>query len=274
MRYKTEWAKYLDEGLADGEWHDGLDLVLKAEKLITPGVAERRTEADRARMSSKKHGEAQPRQVEMSTAARIRVGKRAIMRSLVAARVRDGQYETDPAPLPRGAWSTGGWKLRSLRAGRLTIAQLARTYKVAPETMMRIVTTQNLGESNGRHVLVPKASLTQLDELIAEHRRASRAQRIAAMHLASLARELRPPGRTSLSELAAGSQISQYSARDIAAANPDLPWIKEGRARYLPDEHLPLWKEAVAAWEAARHDRRRLGAAKSAATRKQRRDYP
>lgn len=269
--YKTPWAIALDELLSDGQWHDGLRAVREAEKKITPGVAERRAESDRARMSSKLHGEARPRKRELGTATLIRIGKRAVMRSLVAARVRDGVYELDPHPLPDGAYRIGGWKVRDVRANRKSVSEIAREYSVTPRTLARLVADSDIPrETVGRITYISKTDLDQIAALVQTHREATAQRRIEASRIAAQRRRQAPVTRKSLSDLAEQSHLSNHSARCIADTNPDLPWETVGRITYLPLSALPLWQEAVNAWEATRHDRRSMGSTKGFATRRRR----
>jgi hypothetical protein len=266
--YRTPWAIALDALLSDGEWHDGLQVVREAEKTITPGVAQRRAESDRARMSAKKYGEAQPRARELPTATVIRIGKRAVMRSLVAARMRDKAYEVDPSPLPERAYVMGGWKVRDVRVGRVSIAELARRHKLTHRTMAALIRGSDITlEKVGRISHVATSDLDQVNALVEAYRVESAKRRSQSARANSEARRLAPPVKKTLTQLARGSNLSSHSARLIVEQNPDMPWEVRGRVTYLPLTAFHLWEEAVAVWNATRRDRRVLGSMKGAATR-------
>lgn len=268
-RYRVPWAQRLDELLADGQWHDGLTVVREAEKLITPGVARRRTEGDRVRMTVKAHGEERPRLREMSTSRIIAIGKRATMRSLVTARVRDGAYEIDPRPLPRGSWACGDWKIRDLRTDRMPISVVAARYQTTVPVLRQLIQDADITvEQVGRITYVPTTCLDHVAQLVEEHRVALLDKRRAALQLAAARRGQVTQTHLALSRLASLSRISQHSAARIVDLNPDMPWKREGRKTLLPIEAVEQWNRAVQAWNADRHDRRIRASIQAAETRK------
>jgi hypothetical protein len=112
------------EILSDGEWHDGKEIVREMEKKVTPGVAFRKAETDRAIMSRRRNGEALERRRQLSNDALIAIGKRAKVRTAIAAMHRRGRWEIEPWPLPENAYRTGAFRIRDTSAHLVTFSEL------------------------------------------------------------------------------------------------------------------------------------------------------
>lgn len=111
--------------LSDGEWHDGLTVVKEAEKAIPPGPAHRYNETVRELSSARRNGgQAKDRARDTEMEKTVTGGRRAMLRKLVHDYVRGGSWECRPWPLPPGAWRTGGWEVRDVRAGRIALSAL------------------------------------------------------------------------------------------------------------------------------------------------------
>lgn len=272
-RYKAPEAERLEELLSDGEWHDGLTVVREAEKRITPGVAERRCEDDRARTAQKdENGKPVPRVKDVPLSTKIRIGKRSIMRSLVRARLRDGAFEIDPNPIPSDGWKAGGWKVRDLRVTRIAAMDVAKKLHTSIETLRDLLTQDPPIQvvHVGRVTYLRHEQIPELEERLEASREDLSQRRSAKSREVARLRREAPAQRLSLNQLADQCGLAHESCRQVRhTLAKDLPWKEVGRVTYLPIEHLPAWEAAVQQWDHERSQRRRLGQVKAVATRRQ-----
>jgi hypothetical protein len=248
-----------DEILADGEWHDGRELIREMEKKIAPGVALRHAEADRRRSLRTRHGEDRDPDDGRPVPDLIRGGKRAIVRILVANRIRDRTWEADVWPVPELGWSIGGWKIRDLRPRRGSVGALATRFGVHRHRILDAiaaeppVTTEQVGKVTyiydlpevERRLFRPTAEMTLAIE------EAARA-RLAAQREAVLTAD-----RVKFSDLALYSGIGADTAAKLRDEHlDDLAWETRGRVMYLPASELPKWTAIVEEFHAGSYQRR------------------
>lgn len=140
----TPVHRRLTELLADGEWHDGRTVLLEAGKTITPGVAQRMTEALRVRSSKNAPAE---RQKPMPLARQIESGKRKILTDHVRSKVKNQTWEMDPPwPLGHSLFDVDRpWRLRRLRGTvYLSTPEAAERLGVTAHVVRRIAQQKGL----------------------------------------------------------------------------------------------------------------------------------
>lgn len=179
----TAHALAAEKLLADGEWHDGLELIAVIEKEIPPGIAVRKAELNRASRSARRNGQALPRKVERPVAAQIRSGKRSIITAMLGHRITEQIWEITPWPLPPGGYTRGGWQVRSLRGRRINLTQLTKDYgipsRLGRELIMQDPPLQH--RSNGRHLILLRESLVDFEMRLKAHREGESERRSRAM---------------------------------------------------------------------------------------------
>lgn len=260
------WVEVGDELLADGEWHDGLELIQKMCAAVPPGVAERKTEEDRRHTSGTSE-----RSRPVSKIRQVLIGQRAIVTSHIHGRVKYRAWEVEPWPVPPGGWKNGGWRIRDARVRRLSLAELERLTHVHGPRLRTLIDQQPALEviRRGRWLYLPKDQLPELEERIkiyqkeVVNRRRAGARRRRERERATVT----TPTRMSVAQLARRSKIAPQTAHKLRQANPQLGWIEHGRNHYLPLLQLPAWDLIVREYDAG-SVRRRTDANRLIAARK------
>jgi hypothetical protein len=154
------WAAAVEDILADGDWHDGRRALIQGMKLIEPGVAQRAAEKERTQRTGAPADRARRLPVE----EQIRIGKRRMMANVVAGRLRNGYWESDP-PYPLGnIWAGPDFKLRDTRATLLSMSQIATYCQVPVGTVQRVFDSTSVKlHRRGKNRFIAKSDL----ELIA-----------------------------------------------------------------------------------------------------------
>lgn len=264
----TQWAIRAAELLADGEWHDGLEVLREAEKKITPGVAWRKTQNRYVKRRRRETGQEDldpERRVGLSDAAIIAMGKRTISRSMVEGRLKSGSWESDPTPVPEESWRSGGFRLRSRDARRFTPRSIARDrYGIGPETLRRLIVQEpQVPHSQvGRVTYLYADDLPALDARVQEYKDAEGERRGAARRLVLEQKRQQAPAKSrySLTELENLVAIGYKSLRKIVDAYPDFPWVRVGKSIYVETTDLAELLELIGKYREGRAERVSAGA--------------
>lgn len=269
-RNATLWSLAGDGMLSDGEWHDGLAVTKAIARAVPPGVAERKAESLRSHVSELRHGTANERIITKDLGTLIRIGQRTIARSLVGNRLREGSWEIE-GNTSRSRWRVGGWRLRDLRVGRITVTDAASKFQISKPVVIELIQRDPPLEHLKVGRVVYLIDIDGLRDRLEDYRNESLQRRRAAARKVSVQRQLTPRPGVPLTELATRSKIGGPVARKLQLATPELGWIEQGRRnRYLPPDRVPEWDKAVQLYRDGDSERRsvtskRVRAARTAA---------
>lgn len=249
------WTARADEILADGEWHDGKTVMQEAAKLIPPGIAARKMEANRAlnREAEGRDPDA-PRKVEVPLSRLITMGKRSLTQKMLAIRLSSGRWEVRPEyPLPEGAWKDGGWEVRDAKVGYSTISDLTAVFHMSNEALLALILAEPAlpHRTTGR---VTRVHRDHLDELavrvkVYEDERIER-RAVGVRRRWKRLRENPPPQtRLAMSVVARRYRMSTDVARKVMEASPELGWQKAGSISYLPIEKIGEFEKLIGVTE-------------------------
>lgn len=270
-RSRDAWLEEADALLADGKWHDGLTWMLAVEKEIMPGIAQRKTEQDRVRITLRRMRRLREQELgrpltedelsqlevgertrPLSMGAQIAAGKRSLVVHFVHTRVRMRAYEVEPWPMPEGGWKAGGWRLRrparwspSLLQGRYNLAQSTIRALILQAPALRHMTA-------GRILYVYDEELPALEERIKAYREGSTERRREGMLERWQRAGQAPITHYSVTALAERGGLAVQTAQRLRRAHPELGWVKRGRVTRLPIEQLPEWERIVKDFKASR----------------------
>lgn len=253
------WVARAEELLADGEWMDGRAFVKEVEKAIPPGPAGRVAEESR-RGGSK-----------MVLRRQIAVGKRAIVQTLVNARVANHSWEVDPWPIPPNGWRIGGWRLRHARVGYMALTAAAQQLGMAKETANRLVDEDPpipLRQVGSRKRLIRIEDLQVLDGRRRDEWEAAMQGRIDRAHAVGAFGDR--PWFTA-TDLRAIYTLANGAISAVQDQHPDLGWVWKGRRNsYLPAASIPAFEKALLEYARAGSDRRSVSLRRAHAERRAR----
>ncbi len=237
----------MDEALADGEWHDGMQVIREAMKKITPGVAMREAQRNRANAQS-----------ECSANQLIKRGKRSILQSIVNARRRAKSWEVDVWPLPADAWRIGGWRVRDLRARRKPLTVIAEEAGMDKRRARELLLLDPpiRHEVRGPATYLQKEDIPALLQRIEEWRAGIPERRSRGALAGHAAWRARPKTYATLGDLCDRSNMAPVTVRKLQQQHPELPWQIVGRGVRLPLDQLPAWDKVAEEFRANSFERR------------------
>ena len=240
----------MDEILADGEWHDGRDMLREAGKLIPPGIALRNAEKVRDNARRRRGQEESERNDTLTTASLITMGRNRITQRVVHTRIDGDSWEARPGfPLPRGEWLRGGWEVRDVRVGRHPLTVLADRYHMASGAMRQLILADPPIPhiTSGRILRVHERDLEDLEQRVAEHRANARVRRANAARRYRANLRANPPEvtRLSLTALHSRYKLRVETVRSLLDEHPDIPREIVGKTTYVPLDSLPAFEEAA-----------------------------
>lgn len=259
---ETPWSRRAEELLADGEWHDGMQLLREVEKLITPGPARRKAQNKYVSRRRRENGEEEPeRKRELPDSALIAMGKRYMTQNMVHGRLKSGAWQTDR---PITAWrGRPGWQLRKvIRYSPHAIAK--DRYGISPQQLRDLILRDPALPHivNGRHLYVEHDQVAALDERVRQYKKESRARYSRARRAVLERGGGKAPERYSMTELQRKVHLSYRTLRTIMEQNPDFPFFRKPGATYVNVEDMPDFEKLVEEWKAGHKERFSEGARK------------
>lgn len=235
------WIQEGDDLLADGQWHEGLDVMETMGRAIQPSVALRRVENVRKRL-----GGPEDRVRPMNETALVLMGRRSMVQAFMHGRVSYGSWEIRPWPMPEGGWNGSGWQVRDLRVTRMSVAELEKHCHITGGKIRELITQKPPLEHTVRGSLMylPTSQLPALEERIEIYKAQSRERRRAGARL-RWDQPQPPPTELSIRQLTKRSGIGVAAVHAIRGANFDLHWVRRGKALCLPVSQLPRWDRLV-----------------------------
>lgn len=247
-----QWSVKADEILADGQWHDGMQLVREIEKTVTPGVALRRVESYRQSRLRARDKEGQDRKTAPPERRLIAMGQRAITQSFILSRVRRGSYVTDPSPIPEDGWrGQGGWMIRDARVQRTAYSVLAERYSISHTTARSLIFMDPPipHRRTKRRIEIEDRDVPLFEARVEEYRRQALERRSARSLAAHERRRQARPDRLALSIVARQFGIAPSTGSALKKLTPGLGWIEAGRVTYLPLDRVPDFEVVVEAYK-------------------------